>query len=741
MPVVTGKLTDFGLDPMLDNKPRVVFTYTNPAGRPQSGIAKTSILASHPVIADPAYNGYFEAELMDTASISPAGYYTVTLEWRDDETRVYRRDTLPGELYVPAAGGILADLLRIPVNPALVWSGEEEPANPSPGSWWQKPNGEIWEWGPEGWNFKNSIRGPAGYNAIGAELTDASIADFIAQSAGATKAGAAVTAAIENRLTFIEVERFRRPGDVSDTERFQRALNKATALGVPEIRALGPVYEFDRRVNIGNLNKLIIQGVGNQLVEMRSANPAGTNIFSIAGGFNDLTIDGFNFVGTAIEQPDKPTRRRTFGMNPIESAVYMMGDLTLSQASNSVCRNFTFTNNRVYGTKGLPLWLSGVRGFTRVDNNVFDNCLDVGLLYLESGEFSRNKVYRGQDNGVSVSRGCKNMLIHHNYFENCAFWAIFCGGFLSDDDRTKTAHLGPQNVVISDNIGAGFGNGAVYLGVAPKGITVHDNHFSGILRGPVDIPSDSYGMGFWIGGLSDGGTGYVSWAEDIRIHSNTIIDAPAGGVWINGGTRRLKVHTNTIINPGSKYKADGITEILPGDVNWNYGVLNNSAGNSDIEIYKNEFLDLRPVPYLNNPVNLKNAGSSTSEGNRYRGNRVEPTRTAPQPVDAAGAVSFYGAGGTTRRAAWAYDGANMVLRIYDAAGALVAEPLKSRISDGVLSAAVPLLHAVPIRVPAYSSEERPAAALADGAMIFDETLGRPLWRKGSRWIDAAGNPA
>lgn len=737
MPLVTGKLTDFGLDVMTDNAPRVVFTYTNPDGRPQPGIAKASLLASHPVVSVPAYNGFFEAELTDTASISPAGYYLVSIEWRDDSTRVYRRDVLPGELYVPAAGGVLADLLRVPVNPALVWSGEEEPANPSPGTWWQKPNGEIWEWGP-GWNYKNSIRGPAGYNAVGAELTDASIADFIGQTAGATKAGAAVTAAIENRLTYIEVERFRRPGDVSDTERFTRALNKATTLGIPEVRCLGPAYEFHARVNIGRLNRLIIQGVGNQLVEMRSAAAAGTNIFSIAAGFNDLTIDGFNFIGTALEQPDAPTRRRTFGPNPIDSAVYMMGDLTLSQPSASVCKNFTFTNNRVYGTRGLPLWLSGVRGFTLVDNNTFDNCLDVGLLYLESGEFSRNKIYRGQDNAVSLSRGCRNFFIHHNYMENCAYWAVFCGGFLSDDDRTKAAHLGPQNVVISDNIGQGFGNGGVYLGVAPKGITVHDNHISGIRRGPVDIPSDSYGMGFWVGGLSDGAAGYVSWAEDIRIHDNTVIDAPAGGLWINGGTRRLKFHTNTVINPGSKYKADGVTEILPSDVNWNYGVLNNSAGNTDIEIYKNEFLDLRPVPYLNNPVNLKNATNSTAEGNRQRGNRVEPTRTAPQPVDAAGAVSFYPAGGTTRRAAWAYDGSNVALRIYSPAGELVSEPIRSRISDGALTVAVPLLHTVPQRVPAYSTAERPASALADGAMIFDSTLGKPLWRRGSQWVDAAG---
>lgn len=194
MPIVTGKLTDFGLDAMRENMPRVIFTYTNPAGRPQPGIAKSAVLASHPVIANPAYNGYFEAELVDSSTISPAGYYTVSLEWRDDATRVYRREDLPGKLYVPAAGGILADLLRIPSNPALVWQGAEQPGNPSPGSWWLQPNGDLAEYSGKGWTVKTNLRGPAGYNATGAAADDAAIAAFIEAAAGATKTKTALDA-------------------------------------------------------------------------------------------------------------------------------------------------------------------------------------------------------------------------------------------------------------------------------------------------------------------------------------------------------------------------------------------------------------------------------------------------------------------------------------------------------------------------------------------------------------------
>lgn len=182
MPKITGKLTDFGIDPMLDADPKITFRFMT-EGRPTSAVAGAAVLANRDVEIRPEYNGFFEATLTETGKIAPAGYYLVSVHWRD-QLRQRRVDTLPGRLYVPAAGGVLADLLRLPSNPALVWTGPEAPANPSPGSWWQKPNGDIYEWAGEGWNFKNNIRGPAGYNAVGAEATTASLAALARGAAG-----------------------------------------------------------------------------------------------------------------------------------------------------------------------------------------------------------------------------------------------------------------------------------------------------------------------------------------------------------------------------------------------------------------------------------------------------------------------------------------------------------------------------------------------------------------------------
>ena len=46
------------------------------------------------------------------------------------------------------------------------------------------------------------------------------------------------------------------------------------------------------------------------------------------------------------------------------------------------------------------------------------------------------------------------------------------------------------------------------------------------------------------------------------------------------------------------------------------------------------------------------------------------------------------------------------------------------------------LRAIPV-----ATGDRPSAATAKaGAMIFDSTLGKPLWSNGSAWVDATGTP-
>lgn len=141
MPKVTGRLTDVSADPMRDAEPTLIFEYTSAA------VAGSSVLAPRPVVVAPAWNGYFEVNLTDSAKILPGGHYTLTIEWRDARTRQLHRSRMPWELHVPAAGGTLAELLRLPANAANVWTGTTPPKNPVRGLWWLNPEtGDLKEW-------------------------------------------------------------------------------------------------------------------------------------------------------------------------------------------------------------------------------------------------------------------------------------------------------------------------------------------------------------------------------------------------------------------------------------------------------------------------------------------------------------------------------------------------------------------------------------------------------------------
>lgn len=188
MPKIYGQLTDFGLGPLTELEPVLLFEHNAP------GVAGNAVLSTRPVRVPVGPSGFFEAELIAAARISPAGFYRISIEYRDKPTQQRRIERLPWQLFVPAEGGILADILRVPANPALVWTGTEPPANPSPGTWWLDPEGMIHERGLTGWTFKQNIRGPAGYNAAGTEASQKSVADWIKETAGPNPVSAALAA-------------------------------------------------------------------------------------------------------------------------------------------------------------------------------------------------------------------------------------------------------------------------------------------------------------------------------------------------------------------------------------------------------------------------------------------------------------------------------------------------------------------------------------------------------------------
>lgn len=387
MPKVTGRLTDFGLNAMADNAPRVVFEYTSP------GVAQSSILATHPVVSVPAYNGFFEADLVESAKISPAGFYRVFLEWRDDTTRTYRRDELPGELYVPAAGGVLADLLRVPSNPALVWTGTEPPPNPAPGSWWQKPTGDLYEWGGDGWNYKTSLRGPAGYNATGAAADMATIAAYLLATAGANP----VSEALDKRVTAttynVKLLGLKGNGSTDDTAALRAAIDAlpapAAAFGVVAPTLYFPAGRYIIDGSLRFTQRVALQGDGpNKTILYRKANATG-DFITLAGPqaeLRDLTVD--------CNRNGKAT-----------------GDAVVMEAGGTALRYVEITN--VNGT-GVNIGKTAGAIGHNLDRVKIRYCSQYGV-HMKAGTGSTDGVWSNVDvglaglSGIRIEQGASNL--------------------------------------------------------------------------------------------------------------------------------------------------------------------------------------------------------------------------------------------------------------------------------------------------------------------------------------------
>ena len=155
-------------------------------------------------------------------------------------------------------------------------------------------------------------------------------------------------------------------------------------------------------------------------------------------------------------------------------------------------------------------------------------------------------------------------------------------------------------------------------------------------------------------------------------------------------------------------------------------------------------------------VSLANPGVNTADVNG-RFQRVDAdalyvgdgtTATSSGIGGAAGAtrsLDYYtGAAGVTTGRRWAARtsssaesgsdaGSDYELVSYNDSGAGTSVRARVRRSDGRFTVFAPFQSA------AYATGSRPSAATAGvGAVIFDSTLGKPLWSNGSAWVDATG---
>jgi hypothetical protein len=132
MSLVTGTLTDFGLQPLAGLQPQIVFKASAPATK------NGRLLATRPTVVVPQSSGYFTVDLISTDGTTPQIWYEVSIRWLDLNGGYISVDFLQWKLNVPIDGGTIGELLDAPANSGQVWFGPEPPDVPSTYTGWVK---------------------------------------------------------------------------------------------------------------------------------------------------------------------------------------------------------------------------------------------------------------------------------------------------------------------------------------------------------------------------------------------------------------------------------------------------------------------------------------------------------------------------------------------------------------------------------------------------------------------------
>lgn len=440
---------------------------------------------------------------------------------------------------------------------------------------------------------------------------------------------ATILAKIKSAKPYISVDDMIQAGDSTIAYAWQRAVDLAKTTGAKRIVAESNSYVFGGvGVNLGGLHGCTIEGLGKDSTTITGS----ANLFVLfynTSACSKLTFKNLGFVGPGVDDAIGPRRERTTTGASFRTAIKIQGDLHPTAGVQYEARDIAVENCKFAGlVEGLPIYFSGVRGYSKLTDSVIENCFDPGWIFYENGICTNNVSRRSRDNGFSLSRGGLSAVVTGNEIEDCCYNAVWVAGY-------DTA-AGPENITITGNIGKRIGHNGVTLQKGGRNATITGNTFVNMYRGPSDEPSDEDGCGVYVAGLTDSATRTVlTWAENINISGNTIVNPARGGILVRAGVRSCLIQGNTIINAGSEFLADGVTPVGTSTVNQNFGTnVLIGAGypqmtTNNIRSINNQFIDLRPVPRMIYGAN--NASNSTfysQMGNWTVGSAQPSTETA-----------------------------------------------------------------------------------------------------------------
>lgn len=202
----------------------------------------------------------------------------------------------------------------------------------------------------------------------------------------------------------------------SDSAAFQAAVNTGNFIIIPSGH-----YYFDVPVVIPPGGDLLLCGQGDVVITAASGISAFTTKQDYPFTFaRRIDVSGITF--------DGQRERRAFPYMDSNGDTYGMFTALFAAADPNAASSIRIRNCVFKDTASLPVLFDHFKD-VYVTDNLFERTRDPGFRFCDNVIFSNNITRFGSDNGVSISRGCRNVTITGNIMQDCEAAGIWLSGF------------------------------------------------------------------------------------------------------------------------------------------------------------------------------------------------------------------------------------------------------------------------------------------------------------------------
>lgn len=254
--------------------------------------------------------------------------------------------------------------------------------------------------------------------------------------------------------------------------------------------------------------------------------------------FEQADVEGISFEGISFKGGSEygelsyPAARRTpLNPNALQSGIRIMAGGTPWSSAKSF-RDLTVRGCSAIGLDHLPFIIFGVSGRVVFEDNFIKDSLDAGFVANEDLRVVNNRVHQSKDNGLSISRGNRDVLVSGNTITMSAYNGIFVSGYISPlfDSLPMT---GPEDFMVTGNTVTGSGFMGISLAEAPKRGVISNNVIRDVYMGSSERVDRYKGVGIFVNGT----TMPASMVRDsnnfryvaVRTHTATAASRPGSG--------------------------------------------------------------------------------------------------------------------------------------------------------------------------------------------------------------------